>query len=47
MSVARRIERWNIWRKRNRNSRIYKVMVLLGLIDSPTFNVMIAKFRMK
>lgn len=45
MSIARRIERWHIWRKRNKNSKVYQVMVLLGLIDSSTFNVMLGWFR--
>lgn len=31
--------RWDGWRKHNRNSRFYKILVLLGLIKSPTFNL--------
>ena len=30
------IRRWNIWRKRNLNGPIYKILVLFGVIKSPT-----------
>lgn len=35
-----RYERWNKWRKRNLNGSIYKVLVLIGLQRSPTFELM-------
>lgn len=31
-----RIRRWNVWRKRNKNSKFHKLIVLLGIIESPT-----------
>lgn len=31
------IKRWNEWRKRNINSSFYKLLVLLGIVKSPTF----------
>lgn len=30
------IRRWNVWRKRNCNSKFHKLIVLLGIIKSPT-----------
>ena len=30
------IRRWNIWRKRCLNGPIYKILVLFGVIKSPT-----------
>lgn len=30
------IRRWNIWRKYSANRSIYKILVLLGLLHSPT-----------
>lgn len=30
------IRRWNIWRKRNLNGPIYKILVLFGVTKSPT-----------
>lgn len=29
--------RWNVWRKRSLNGRFYKFLVLIGIVDSPTF----------
>lgn len=31
------IKRWDKWRKRSLNSPFYKLLVLLGVIHSPTF----------
>lgn len=31
------IKQWNEWRKRNTNSKLWKLMVLTGLVASPTF----------
>ena len=30
------IRRWNVWRKQNRNGKLYHVLVLFGLVKSPT-----------
>ena len=30
------IRRWNIWRKRNLNGPIHKILVLFGVTKSPT-----------
>lgn len=35
--MFKHIERWNKWRKRNRNSKLHKLLVLLKLAHSPTF----------
>ena len=35
----RHIKRWNYWRKSNTNNKIHKLLVLLGIIKSPTFEV--------
>lgn len=34
--MLNRIRRWNIWRKRSLNGPIYKILVLFGVIKSPT-----------
>lgn len=31
------IRRWNYWRKRNTNGRLHHILVLLGVVKSPTF----------
>ena len=31
------IRRWNEWRKYNRNSKFYQLLVLTGFISSPTY----------
>lgn len=36
---------WKIWRKCNGNGKVYKVLVLLGLVHSPTFEVFHARQR--
>lgn len=32
------IKRWNVWRKHNKNSIAHKILVLFGIIKSPTLN---------
>lgn len=34
--MIKHIRRWNIWRKRNVNSRLHKFLVLIGFVKSPT-----------
>ena len=36
-------ERWNIWRKHNANSWLHKLLVLVGVIKSPTFALTLTK----
>lgn len=31
------IRRWNRWRKRNANGHLHHILVLLGVVKSPTF----------
>jgi len=31
------IKRWNVWRKYNKNGIVHKILVLFGIIYSPTF----------
>lgn len=35
--LKRHIKRWNGWRKVNGNGRLHHILVLLGLVHSPTF----------
>lgn len=35
--IIKHIRRWNVWRKNNLNSKRYKILVLLGIIKSPSF----------
>ena len=35
------IRRWNIWRKHCLNSNFHKILVLFGVIKSPTMNSML------
>lgn len=37
--LKRHIKRWNSWRKRNGNGRLHHILVLLGLVHSPTFEL--------
>ncbi len=37
--LVRRFKRWNKWRRRCLNGRAYKTAVLLGLVESPTFGI--------
>ena len=32
-------QRWNKWRKHNLNSHLHHILVLIGLTDSPTFDM--------
>jgi hypothetical protein len=32
-------QRWNKWRKRNLNGKLHHILVLLGLANSPTFDM--------
>lgn len=32
-------QRWNKWRKHNLNNYLHHILVLIGLADSPTFNM--------
>lgn len=34
--VFKHVRRWNYWRKYNSNGRLHKLLVLLGVIKSPT-----------
>ena len=36
--MIRHIRRWNYWRKHNVNGHIHHFLVLIGFIESPTFN---------
>lgn len=36
-NLSRHIRRWNRWRKRNANSHLHHILVLLGVVKSPTF----------
>lgn len=35
--IVKHIKRWNVWRKHNNNGILHKVLVLFGIIKSPTF----------
>lgn len=37
------IKRWNEWRKYNGNSPFHKLLVLLGIVKSPTFQQILTK----
>ena len=32
-------QRWNKWRKRNLNGKLHHILVLIGLANSPTFDM--------
>ena len=36
-NLSRHIRRWNRWRKRNANGHLHHILVLLGVVKSPTF----------
>lgn len=40
MSLINHIRLWNRWRKHCANSVLYKVLVLMGLMRSPTYERM-------
>ena len=35
-NLIKHFRRWNIWRKRNCNGRLHKILVLFGVTKSPT-----------
>ena len=35
--MIKHIKRWNKWRKYNDNSPFHKILVLLGLVKSPSY----------
>lgn len=39
MKLINHIRMWNNWRKRSLNGPVYKVLVLFGLVHSPTFEL--------
>ena len=41
--VIKYIKRWNEWRKHNGNSSLHKLLVLLGIIKSPTLPHILTK----
>ena len=41
--LIKHIKRWNVWRKHNKNSIAHKILVLFGIIKSPTLNHMWTK----
>ncbi len=36
--LIKHIKRWNVWRKHNNNGVAHKILVLFGIIGSPTLN---------
>lgn len=36
MRLIKHIRRWNHWRKHNLNSPLYHILVLFGIVKSPT-----------
>lgn len=34
--LIKHIKRWNVWRKRNKNGIVHKILVLFGAVKSPT-----------
>lgn len=41
IKFKKHFKKWNRWRKSNTNSKIHKLLVLLKLVNSPTFYYMI------
>lgn len=39
--VSRHVKRWNYWRKRNKSNKIYKLLVLFGVVKSRSLELMI------
>ena len=37
--LIRHFKRWNIWRKHNGNGNLHHFLVLIGLVNSPTMNL--------
>lgn len=46
-SMIKHIKRWNVWRKYNKNGIAYKILVLFGVIKSPTFYCALTKEEAK
>lgn len=40
-NLIKHFRRWNIWRKYNRNGRLYKILVLFGVTKSPTMTTVL------
>lgn len=45
--IIKHFKRWNVWRKYNKNGIWHKILVLFGVIKSPTFNHMWTKDECK
>lgn len=45
--LIKHIKRWNVWRKHNKNSIAHKILVLFGIIKSPTLNLTWTKAEYK
>lgn len=45
--LVRHIRKWAEWKKYNLNSAIYKVLVLFGIVHSPTFEFFIPSYMWK
>lgn len=43
MKLIDHFQRWNKWRKRSMNNRLYKFLVLVGLQHSPTLALYFTK----
>lgn len=41
--ILKHVKRWNEWRKGNLNGRLYKILVLLKLAKSPTFELFVTE----
>lgn len=39
--VERHVTRWNYWRKRSKDGKLYKLMVLVGIRRSPSLELTI------
>ncbi len=41
--LIKHVKRWNEWRKYNGNSKMHKLLVLLGIVKSPTLPNILTK----
>lgn len=41
MRLIKHVRRWNRWRKYNLNSPFYHILVLFGIVKSPTYHLVI------
>ena len=41
--LKKHLKKWNGWRKHSLNSKFHKLLVLLGIIKSPTFDLYFTK----